>query len=792
MKSYYVFIALLLCLIIGTASAAGSLVTITKGSDVYIGEQGLDISACILAGNTTATGIAYYASGDTPGVNAPSSQLSVTSPGSFYVSPSTFSGNLGNWYQYPYNGDVAFVVRDPTLTIQIRDQNDNDVNSQAVTAGTKLTFRIESNLNTIPIQRGVPNGFATIKVRSPDGTTYTALQTTSGTLSLVSRSIDNSPYYWITPASGWDTGATSGGNKVYKAGTYTAWIESNLNGMKDNYNHVGKTISAQVTVTIATDTLKIQSNKDSVTRGNGFAITVTGRPATMYNLFVKNVGSDAAPTISNNQEGVVLNSETNVNVTTSTSGTRVVGFQTNKDTKDKTWTIRVEGLGKSDELTVKVSTGTVTIASPGSQSYFLGDEVKFTGTNSETDTVFMFLTGPNLPAAGGKLTDPRVAVTNGDANTFSTADVEGDNTYTYKWDTSALSIDSGSYTVYAVSAPKNRDNLNDAQYATISVTLKKPFISAEMPGLVAAGDKITIKGDAGSKSSAGIAIWIFGKNYVLYKTASVEDDGTFECEISSGDTSNLASGQYYVVVQHPMYNNLFDVYPSNSTTTVRGSYPVSDTLKFRILGGGSLQGSDAANALVKQVEDPAIDDVFAQLQFTVGNPQITLEPIAQKMIGDSFVVKGTTNLAIDDEILIEVRSSSFTATNKSQSNTFSGTSSTVKVVAGDSSSLNKFQMSGSTANFKADEYLVQASGITNSVSGQTQFTVTPYIAPTPVPTPTPTPVVVTAAPTPIPTTSNATPIPTPTPTPVAKAPGFGSVVALAGLGCVAFLVVRKH
>ena len=791
MKSYYVFIALLLCLIIGTASAAGSLATITKGSDVFIGEQSLDVTACLLDGNVTVSSVAWYQSGDTPGVNAPSSQVTITGPGSFYVSPSTFSGHTGNWYQGTSN-KVAFVVRDPTLAIQVRDQNDNDVTGQAVTAGTKLTFRIESNLNSIPTQRGTPQGFSTIKVKSPDGTVYNALITTSGTLSLVDRSIDNSPYYWIAPINGWNTAATGGGNKIYKAGVYTVWIESNLNGMKDNYNNIGKTVSTQVSVTIATDSLKIQSNKDSVTRGNGFALTITGRPATTYHLFVKNVGSEAAPTIANNQEGVALNSATDANVTTSTSGTRTVGMETNKDTKDKTWTIRVEGLDKSDEIGVKVGKGSVTIVSEGSQSYFLGDEVKFTGTNSETDTVFMFLTGPNLPGAGGKLNDPRIGVTNNDESTFTTADVDSNNVWTYKWDTSSLSIDSGSYTVYAVSAPKNRDNLGDAQYATVSVTLKKPFISAQMPGLVAAGDKIVVKGNAGSKTSAGVAVWIFGKNYALYRTTSVEDDGTFDLELSSGDTANLASGQYFVVVQHPMYNNEFDVYPANETTTVRGSYPVPGTLKFRILGAGSLQAEQAANALVNQVSDPAIDDTFAKLQFTIGSPYINIEPVAQKMVGDPFVINGRTNLAIGDELLIEIVSSSFTATNKSTNNAFAGTSSTVKVVAGSSPSENKFTFSGTTQTFPADEYLVKATGITNSVSGQTQFTVVPYVAPTPVPTPIPTPVVVTAAPTPIPTTSNATPIPTPTPTPVAKAPGFGSVVALAGLGCVAFLVVRKH
>jgi hypothetical protein len=784
MKRLLIIFGLLLLGIIGTVGAV-SLNSVSPGGDIFIGEQNLILNGF---GNTSTTFV-WFSPGNDISTSAPSASRTIN-PLQFYVSPSDYSTYLGNWYlqgNISAGSSPAFVVRDPSLSVQIRDGQDNNVDSKAVTSGTRLTFRIESNLYTVRTRDYA--GFATIRVRSPDGTTYTALNTGNGTLSLVDRSIDNSPYYWVAPVNGWDTSATSGGNKIYKAGAYTVWIESNLNGMKDNYNVIGKTVSSEKTVTIATDTLKIETNKDTVTRGQGFAITITGRPSENYNLFVKNVGSDSAPTISGDQEGVVLNSQYNANVTTSTSGTRTVGFQTNKDTKDKSWTIRVEGLGKSDELTVKVGQGAVTIVSSGSQTYFLGDEVKFTGTNSETDTVFLFLTGPNLPSSGGKLTDPRVAVVNNDGSTFATADVDSENKYTYKWDTSQLSVDSGSYTVYAVSSPKNRDNLNDAQYATISITLKKPFISAEMPGMVAAGDKIVIKGDAGSKSSAGVAVWIFGKNFVLYKTASVEDDGKFESEITSGETGNLASGQYFVVVQHPMYNNEFDVYPANDTTTVRGVYPVSGSLKFRIAGASSLQGSDAANALVSAINDPAVDDVYCQLNFEVGNPFINVEAIPQKMVGDTFTLRGTTNLAVDDEILVDIYSSSFTATNKSQANAFSGTSKSVKVVKGASSTTNVFSLDIDTKSFKPDEYLVQASGgITNSVTGSAKFIVVAYVAPTTVITTPPTPVPTTIITT-IPT-ANTTPIPTAT-TP-AKSPGFGSLVALAGLGCVAFLVVKKH
>ena len=67
--------------------------------------------------------------------------------------------------------------------------------------------------------------------------------------------------------------------------------------MKDNYkdasgnDYTGKTISAARTITIASDTVKIEASKDSVVRGNPFSVTITGRPNSPYYLWVKGTGS---------------------------------------------------------------------------------------------------------------------------------------------------------------------------------------------------------------------------------------------------------------------------------------------------------------------------------------------------------------------------------------------------------------------------------------------------------------------------------------------------------------------
>ncbi len=57
--------------------------------------------------------------------------------------------------------------------------------------------------------------------------------------------------------------------------------------MKDNYknagaDYTGKTVSASGTITLVSDSVKIEANKDSVVRSKSFSVTVTGKPSTSY------------------------------------------------------------------------------------------------------------------------------------------------------------------------------------------------------------------------------------------------------------------------------------------------------------------------------------------------------------------------------------------------------------------------------------------------------------------------------------------------------------------------------
>jgi len=919
--------------------------TINAGATVYYGEQGLNITRALNVGSGVAADSTLSPTYSVLGWWASAAQINSTSPTysvdtranmqNMYILPSSFQ-STGTWYLTDGNGHAVydgnqpaavFTLQDPSLAVVIWDADQAlNVNGQSVIQGENLTFRIDNNMyavinnnnlrtlnnetgyNTVRLDGNANDSswYLDVKVKTDSGNTLTNLwaipqgataTAASANVSLTKLGPTNGQFFVNALNGGskvgsvgmnWSTGALDiNGQQAYPAGTYQVYAESYMNGMFDNYksggaSYTGKTVAETQTVTIVSNTVKIEANKDSVVRSKQFSVTITGKPNAVYHVWIKGVSTmggaydDQPPMIASGQAGVTFDpivgningydrtivsdavnaSKINgnyayqnggglnivqdtsgkiagnclyasngtllyANVTMSQSGTRTVAFTTTNWTKAQKYTIRVEQFFgsstgyKSDEVDVKVEKGAVTIVAAGDQSYYLGEEVKFSGTNTESQTTYLFITGPNLGAYGSAMApadlNPRASAnalpggnTVPNTNLLVQAAVQGDNTWSYKWGTASIALDAGTYTVYATSQPSSSsaDQLSKVAYGTVSIIVKKPFISATASqSTVAQGDAVYITGTAQGQPSPGVMVWILGKNYANIATQSVNSDGSFSYEIKKESTKDLYAGQYFIVAQHPMQNNRFDVYPSdtNGQTLVTGlnaatvvwtadqaNYNTAPSIDFKLSGMNSLQGSDAAEALIEAINSANVDDTYTKLQILIENPVINIDPVGDRHVGDKFTITATTNLAVDDEVLFEVYSSSFQPTQKSQSGEFSGATGTVKVTKGDSG-LNKLSFDVDASTFKPDEYLVKASAVLQDATGTALFNVLeaqPVTA-----TPTVTATAVTTAPV---QTTVSTPVATATPTKTPTQPGFGALVALIGLGAVALLVVRKH
>ena len=125
-------------------------------------------------------------------------------------------------------------------------------------------------------------------------------------------------------------------------------------------------------------------------------------------------------------------------------------------------------------------------AAPGIQAS-LGDIIPLSGYSYGSQTVYLYLTGPNLPVNGVALNDISKRAEDGG---FTRVQVDGDDRWSYKWGTANLGgrLDEGTYTIWVVNGPNDRSHLSEADYSTISVTLGKPSISIDTPAQPGAMD----------------------------------------------------------------------------------------------------------------------------------------------------------------------------------------------------------------------------------------------------------------------------------------------------------------
>ncbi len=300
-----------------------------------------------------------------------------------------------------------------------------------------------------------------------------------------------------------------------------------------------------------------------------------------------------------------------------------------------------------------------------------------------------------------------------------------------------------------------------------------PGSSFSMAPVIANGDPVYIHGTATGHPRGGLQVWLLGANYVKISTVSTNADNSYEYELTPANTRSLAPGQYFVLIQHPMMNGQFDIYYSPATGNVINRQLGPGTSIFQLTSAGSLQTPAGANALMQAINSQNLDDTFATTSFIVNPPSAFIDPVGDHVVGEQFTITGSTNLAVDDTLMVEITSSSFKPTSKSQNAEFSGASGSVSVKPG-TGSLNRWSFPVDASTFRQDEYIVKVTGTTVDVTGSTLFTL---LASRPATPATPAPVITEQTLPPVLTT--ATPLPTTKKSPVSLAGIIGAVTLMA-------------
>ena len=359
--------------------------------------------------------------------------------------------------------------------------------------------------------------------------------------------------------------------------------------------------------------------------------------------------------------------------------------------------------------------GPLTIIAAGDQSYPLGEtEVRLSGENASSTKTYLFVTGPDLPAGGARLSDLSPVV-NGNAATFTSAEVMGDNSWSYKWGKGALDLATGQYTIYAVSQPVDKDHLQSGNikiwdqsdrwingetyltHASVSIELRLGIISFSVSRTD--GNLFSVNG---TNELSGTTYFFVTCEGLSAKGAQINaplspivtgDAGTFQSTAVNGDYSFS-----YTLDQ----TELEKVTDLTTCTIYAVNQPVDlDNYVEEAIwyNGGYLNGAKVEGAL----------SIFVPVV-----PYLIIDvPIGDRFVGDTFIVSASTNLAVDDEVSVKVYLSSQPETILQEG--------IVKVVKGDDANIVSFDVD--TTTFEPGEYTVTMDGVIQVVSDQALFNV---------------------------------------------------------------------
>ena len=415
-------------------------------------------------------------------------------------------------------------------------------------------------------------------------------------------------------------------------------------------------ISPTKTVSIETD--------DAALVNNAMTFTLKGNPGASYQVYVG--GEKYGDELSMGRKSA--NPEKTFTYTPSQAGTVTIsvvctasGIPDEVEKTAASYTISVSAKTMNVKMSVEIP------ADAKAGIFASGDIIKLSGTIENIEyadpaisNVYLYITGRNLDANGVSL-DDKEAVIDGEVSTFTPVD-EFDaktGTWEYEWNTTGR-FEPGTYTIYAVTQTKGQLSALDIGITPASTELylsdKSIHVkfAEENGGLFTQGDVMYSYWSARG-SPDKVRWYIIGPNFL--ETGLEEKFSLYTADQKKGENApqgvwgfvydryfseTMDPGNYYLVFQHPGYNNEFDVFPDN---TGNGYFSALDTT---FGGSSSLAGrpsSNCAEVLKELIDDILCDDLCIIADLTIESPWISIDHVENLEIGDKLKIKGKTNYA---------------------------------------------------------------------------------------------------------------------------------------------------
>ena len=510
----------------------------------------------------------------------------------------------------------------------------------------------------------------------------------------------------------------------------------------------------------------ISGSVDNIIAGEVISITVKGTPGVAYNLTLTGINADDQKF---NQIVNLKNLSNSVlNFIMPNIGEVTFQLTTAEDADE----VKVElaTMEKSKVVIGKVEiavTKPVITATLGAPSYFIGDkiEVILSSTGKLGSDYTFTIDGTNI--------DETVLNNEEDPE-------KEDGKLIYKLENDSVKLDVGTYTIAVKSGTK--------VVATLPVALKQPFISiAEAPEVVVQNKSASFIINAEAAEN-GIQAYIFGTNkFIALNNGSIlneEDEegeyikNLFNVTLPATETKNMSTGQYFAVFQHPMYDGNFNI---NVTTegvfylNTEATACTDNNKDSYLFNAKDRQTANAAQALCDALDSQNIDDMYVKASFfvvsTVDKDTFSISEIPTTVAqGETITITGVaTEYAEGTQVTVEMVSTAFAAVPKETVGSAAFILATTEIAED-----GTWEITLDTTGLNIDEY-----NLAVKISNDLKESVTVNV--------------VAAEDEPVdPEQPGDEPSDEPTEPVAPETPGFGALAALAGLGAVAVLLLRRE
>ena len=554
---------------------------------------------------------------------------------------------------------------------------------------------------------------------------------------------------------------------------------------------VGTPVTALITkpVTfnvVGADDATISASVDQILKGKPFKVTVTGEPGVNYKV-VYDKDAFTTPTsiysftavdqIDGDSEYFTFEMPNSGSIEFSIAGDANVAEKTEKLTLYKEVTENGQTKYKKVEaITITFTKGTIS-AKADAASYFVGDVITISGTNTAGPIVGYTIKGTNFEYSFGEIEGEVIDYEEGNptSETFEfeieTADIRNE-----KFGLETKKLDVGTYTLTIFVGNMGLNNQEPTAKATVALVLKQPFISiVEAPEVIVQDTDVEFVINA--EATEKIAYYIFGTNYFTFKKDIVADEDVenqFTIELGKGITKNMSAGQYFMVIQHPMYDEVFNIMANdyafylNTTGAATGAATDSKLFSFDIR-----QTANAAQALCDNLDSQTIDDMYVKYSFfVVGEDEsFTISDIPTTIAqGDTLTISGVSTSNAEEYVTVEMISTAFAAVPKETVGSASFIAVTTQIAED-----GTWEVTFDTSNLNVDEYSLKVAcgedtwkNVEINVVEAADEPVTP------------------------PTDEPGQDEPGQDEPVAPETPGFGALAALAGLGAVAVLLLRRE